>query len=274
MTSFKLASSPLPGPARSGPMVHVAVVPKVYFYPSVDGVEYKNELEADGQKHLHTYGFGKLYVVRFNTIVAEYEARGGPKETFKGDDGHIHSPIPPGNYVLSAAIQYTTPNWPNSCIPWGAQIRKAPNDEIQYDSGSGWQYATGSPKAKMNEALRNYWARLGKPPLSESELNKNAREQFDINPDDPRKTLVAVWQRNDFGQWAFALLKDGKKTGFFIHTTPDDELTPNGTPIQLGSSHGCIHMRPVDRNEAKEKKYLDRGVTLHVTAFNAKGRPV
>jgi lipoprotein-anchoring transpeptidase ErfK/SrfK len=115
---------------------------------------------------------------------------------------------------------------------------------------------------------------MGKPPLSESELNKNAREQFDINPDDPTKTLVAVWQRNDFGQWAFALLKDGKKTGFFIHTTPDDELTPNGTPIQLGASHGCIHMRPVDRNEAKEKKYLDRGVTLHVTAFNAKGRPV
>jgi hypothetical protein len=273
MTSFKLASSPLPGPARSGPIIHVAVVPKLYFYPSVDGVEYKNELEADGDSHPHTYGFGKLYVVRSNTIVAEYEARGGPKETFKGDDRHIHSPIPPGDYVLSATIRYTTPNWPDSCVPWGAQIREAPNGEVQYDSGAGWQYATGSPKAAMNVAFRSYWARMGNPPLSESELNEEAKRQFAVNPKRPREGLVTVWQRNDFGQWAFALLKDGKKTGFFIHTTPRDELTPKGTPIQLGSSHGCIHMRPVDRNEAKEKKYLDRGVILHVTDFDTKGRP-
>lgn len=259
-------------------MVHVAVKTKLYFYPSARGVEYKEEPEFGKKKWVqHTYGFGMIYVVRAGTIVAEYEARGGPKEKFKGEDRHIHSSIPPGDYVLSAALKYTTPNWPNSCIPWGAKIRETSDHEIEYNPGSGWIHATGSPQATMNVAARNLLVRINERPLNadeEAALNDFAKLFFDVDPKHRTGTIVSVWQRNDFGEWAFSLQQGGKKSGFFIHTTPEDELTPKGTAVQLDYSHGCIHMRPVDRNEAKDKGYLQKGAILHVAAFDAKGPPV
>ncbi len=276
MNSYNLATAPLPGPARSGPVVHVTVRTEVYFYPSEDGVEHKEESEIHGGKKVsrqHTYGFGKIYVVRGKTVVATYLARGGPKEKFNGADRHTHSPIPPGDYPLSAAIQYTTPNWPNSSIPWGARIRTASNREVEYNPGTGWELATGSPKAPMNAAVGNLLTRMrGYPPTkAEAEqLNVVARQYFDVDQDQPTGTLVTVWQRNDFGEWAFALLQNGRKSGFFIHTTPDDELDSTRA---LEPSHGCIHMRPIDRNEAKKEGYLGRGIILHVAAFGAKGPP-
>ena len=101
-------------------------------------------------------------------------------------------------------------------------------------------------------------------------MNGWAQQMFNVNPHQRGGPLVKVWQRNDFGQWAFALLQNGNRTGFFIHTTPADELDPTRA---LEPSHGCIHMRPVDRNGAKEKGYFRRGVILHVAAFGAKGPP-
>jgi hypothetical protein len=256
--------------------VHVTAKTDVYFYPSEDGVEYCEEVEIHGSKKAtrrHTYGFGKIYIVRGGAIIAQYSARGGPKEKFKGNDRHIHSSIQPGDYVLSAAIQYTTPNWPNSCIPWGAQIRRASDGEVEYNASIGWQHATGSPEAQMNKAVASLVKRTRGYPPTEAEaeqVNELAKQYFDVDPDQPTGDLVKVWQRNDFGEWAFALLQNGKRTGFFIHTTPDDELDPTHA---LEPSHGCIHMRPIDRNAAKTKGYLARGLIIHVKAFGAKGPP-
>jgi len=272
--SHRLAPGRLPGPTRAGPVVHVSARTEVYFYPSQDGVERVQAAEMNGRKvdvRWHTYGFGRIYVTRAKSVVAAYEARGGPKETFADVEGHIRSPIPPGDYVLGAAEHYTTSNWYMSSIPWGARIKRARGGEIEYDDGSGWKRATGSPDAPMTSAIRKFLARSGRvTPAVEARLDQLARAQFDINPDSPTGTLVSVWQRNDFGEWAFALLRGGKRTGFYIHTTPEDELDATH---KLDSSHGCIHMRPVDRNEAKSKSYFARGTVLHVAAFDAKGPP-
>ena len=279
MSTFRLASKAIPGPARSGPIVHVSVATKLYFYPADAGTEHIKEWELDKSKGkiLHTYGFGTIYVMQGGSILADYPARGGPKETFIGEDRHTHSAIPPRAYVLGKAVQYTTRNWPNSSIPWGARIRRASNGEIEFDSGSGWQYATGSATAPMTEACHRLFVREERRPPNPDEsirLDEKARKYFDVKPRKPTGTLVDVWQRNDFGEWAFSLQRDGTKTGFFIHTTPDDEIaTSNGQTVDLSESHGCIHMRPADRNEAKDKGYFKAGATLRVFGFDDKGPP-
>jgi lipoprotein-anchoring transpeptidase ErfK/SrfK len=87
--------------------------------------------------------------------------------------------------------------------------------------------------------------------------------------------LVSVWKRNDFGEWAFAIFQDKVKMGYFIHTTPDDEISRrSGAVSSLSFSHGCIHMFPDDRNDAKNKGYLKKGFSLKVLGFDAKGPPV
>ncbi len=282
MPTFRLASNAIPGPARSGAIVHVTAATKLFFYPADSGIEYKSEKELDAKgrskgKIRHTYGFGTIYVMRGGSILADYPTRGGPKETFIGQDKHTHSPIPPRTYVLGKAVQYTTRNWPNSSIPWGASIRRASNGEIEFNPGSGWQHATGSATAPMTEACRRLFVRMnGKQPnrTDSIRLNEEARTYFDVDQDDPTGTLVDIWQRNDFGAWAFSLQRDGTKTGFFIHTTPEDEIaTLNGLTVNLSASHGCIHMRPADRNEAKDKGYFKAGATLRVFGFDDKGPP-
>jgi hypothetical protein len=260
-------------------MVHVEAATKLYFYPADSGTQYIKEWELDTSKGKirHTYGFGTIYVMQGGSILADYPARGGPKETFIGRDRHTHSAIPPRTYVLGKAVQYTTRNWPNSSIPWGAKIQRAANGEIQFDLGSGWKYATGSPTAPMTEACRRLFVRMNRKQPNSAEaatLNEEAKEYFDVDPDHPTETLVDVWHRNDFGAWAVSLQRDGVKTGFFIHTTPEDEITTlNKGTVNLSPSHGCIHMRPADRNEAKEKRYFKAGATLKVFGFDGKGPP-
>lgn len=111
-------------------------------------------------------------------------------------------------------------------------------------------------------------------PSQEAQLNELAKRYFDVDPDEPKGNLVSVWQRNDFGEWAFAILRDGAATGFFIHTTPEDETAPSGQKINLSFSHGCIHMVPSDRNEAKREGYLKEGIHLTVLDFDAGGPPL
>jgi len=279
---YELAKHALAGPSRSGPIVHVSVPLMAFFYPADRGREYveEEELDARGKSKgdiRHTYGFGTLYIMRGSSVIKKYPARGGPKETFVGADGHTHSPIPPRTYVLGAASHYTTSSWPNSSIPWGAKIRRADDGEIQYDHGSGWQYATGAPSAPMTLACRNLFHRRyhkAPTPFQEVQLNELAKKYFDVDPDNPTGNLVSVWQRNDFGEWAFAILRDGTATGFFIHTTPEDETSPSNQKTNLSFSHGCIHMVPADRNEAKKEGYLKKGVRLTVHGFDAVGPPI
>jgi lipoprotein-anchoring transpeptidase ErfK/SrfK len=257
-------------------MVHVQVPIELFFYPSALGVEMLRDEMPGGTEdrpnwEFHTYGFGVLYVVSGKSILAAYQARGGPKETFRGADGHVKSPIPPGKYTLGKPEHHVTPNWSFSSIPWGAQIRQAKNGEIQFDDGSGWKFATGSDDAPMTRAVRHENAKT-KPPLTRAKINQIAIENFDVNPDEPTKVIVSVWQRNDFGEWAFRL--NGGSPGFFIHTTPESELADDPNDVKLDPSHGCIHMRPVDRKDAMDLGYLRKGVVIHVMAFDAKGAPV
>lgn len=261
MTTWRLSAKRLQGTNRgSHPVVHVRVRPRLVFFPAdrINGPD---------------FWLGTIYVVVAGQTVAHFVACGGPK---KGDDdrGHSAGPTPAGQYVLGSKHHHVTPNWPNSCIPWGAAIRRAANGEVQFNDGSGWKMATGDG-APMNKALATARNRAKRPPYSTERLRAMARAAFLLEPDgDGDGPLVTIWQRNDFGQWAFNLRRDGRNTVYYIHTTPEDELaTAALQDFLLGQSHGCIHVRPTDRDAMIDLGYLAAGAHLQVTGYDDKGPP-
>jgi hypothetical protein len=52
---------------------------------------------------------------------------------------------------------------------------------------------------------------------------------------------------------------------FFIHTTPKDEAASQ--PLDLQQSHGCLHIRPKERDTMIEKGYLTEGVRVVVKRY-------
>ena len=61
-----------------------------------------------------------------------------------------------------------------------------------------------------------------------------------------------MWQRNDFGQWPFALIARTEiEKGSFIHTTPHDELDSSRASRAVPRMHPYATDR---RKEAKERK--------------------
>ena len=90
----------------------------------------------------------------------------------------------------------------------------------------------------------------------------------------PGGTLKPSWDLNDFGKWSWNLLKHGARTAYYIHTTPDDErATAAHKGFLLSQSHGCIHIRPLDRDDMMKKGYLHSGREVEVKHYGEKGPP-
>jgi hypothetical protein len=267
MPNWTLSQAPLPGAARGGhPVVHVQARPRLVFFPA-------DKISHDTQRgDSEDFWLGTIYVVVGGQTVAHFTACGGPRRG-SPDRGHTAGQTPAGNYTLGPRHHHVTKNWPNSCIPWGASIRRAVNGEVEFDDGSGWKPATGDG-APMNMAIirSNVLARLPVPPPED--IREAARQAFAARPSDPNGPLVTIWRRNDFGIWAFNLRHQGKGTPYYIHTTPEDERdAANGRAFSLAQSHGCIHIRPNDRDTMMEEGYLDAGIHIEVRDYRAKGPP-
>jgi hypothetical protein len=82
-----------------------------------------------------------------------------------------------------------------------------------------------------------------------------------------RPTIPEKWNLNDFGKLAFLL----KGTSAFIHTTPETEaMQSNKLPELLTMSHGCIHIKPSDRDVMVSQGYLQAGVRIIVRPYRAR----
>jgi hypothetical protein len=151
--------------------------------------------------------------------------------------------------------------------------------------GGVWRKATGSKgevtaaQVRAEERARRGQPDMGSLPLSEIQreifMNRamnHARVRFFDGS--TGKLISPTWKQNDFGVWAWNLTRDGARSTYYVHTTPDDEkATEEGTPVSLAQSHGCIHLRPKDRDEMMEKGYLAKGVVLIVKPYTDKGPP-
>jgi hypothetical protein len=247
-------------------VVHVRARPRLVFFPADKINRNRNAGDTDG------FWLGTIYVVLGGQVVANYAACGGPKEG-QPDQGHSAGPTPPGHYTLGLRHHHVTLNWWPSCIPWGASIRRAENGEVEFDDGNGWKPATGDG-APMNIALVRSRAIAMLPALAPEIVRRAARQAFAVDPTNPTSPLVTIWERNDFGKWAFNLRCDGKSTPYYVHTTPTDEYaTAHNLAFSLVQSHGCIHVRPDDRDKMMTEGYLAAGIHLEVKPYDAKGPP-
>ena len=83
-----------------------------------------------------------------------------------------------------------------------------------------------------------------------------------------------IWEKNDFGRWGWNLRRNGKATGFFVHTTPEDEAaTATAKAVYLTNSHGCVHVAPLERDMMIARGYLQAGVDFEVRSYSEKGPP-
>ena len=204
-------------------------------------------------------GTGLLYVKVKRNIVAGYPARGGPPIKFK-DMRHTAGPTPSAIYTLGRGKPHTTSAWPTSQIAYGAELRWASdNKNVQFlaPGSKRWAYATQVPGTGVK-------CGLSKPFVTAHLLDPKHRipgVKWD-------RDLPDIYKLNDFGAMAWNMQRGGKRTPFYVHTTPLDEMTRElGREVALDTSHGCLHILPRHRDEMIARGYLQPGVMFVVKQY-------
>lgn len=239
---------------------------RLIIYPYDQKQPYKTYNSAGQQEEVFA---GSLWVMNGNHEVVDIVA-GPPPDRQKSDrGGHYAESTAAGIYVLDKGEAHTSAGWPASVVPWGAEIREQ-NGIIQYRIGNQWRDATG-PRGTVTQASRLFFARTPNAKVSPQEIESSARSLFI----DPRTgKLSPTYKNNDFGVISWNMKLNGKRTALYIHTTPANEWsTANGSNVVLGQSHGCIHIRPVDRDMLMKKGYLKEGTIVEVKKYGEAGPP-
>lgn len=186
---------------------------------------------------LHFYpGVHTLVVIKSKVIKYRFKAWGGPA-AMGSDPRMAEEPTWPGTYVIHSANPYRTPSWPMSKITWGTSLRDMPkSNDVWYLLASGkWGSVKNDIGMSRHDLVRLYHKMYGEMKI-------------------PKK-----WVFNDFGPIAIRWFKDENKnrkldanerlSGQMFHTTPDNEAeNSQGNPVVLVPSHGCIHLKPSDRD--------------------------
>ena len=211
----------------------------------------RDDWYSDGEAQLHFFSRQKrLLFTNGKRIVAEAPAWGGVAvERWKPSEGMRPQETTPGTYVISGHGPYVTKTWKYSRIPWGTPLTVDPSGKyILYKGGTG----------------RNPWLRLDQqiPGMDAVKLKSEYGELYGRNPgihDSNGDGIPETWVFNDFGPYAIRYFRDRNRNrkldagenlmGEMIHTTPQNEMqTAQHQPVQLDFSHGCIHVKPVDRD--------------------------
>ena len=206
---------------------------------------------------LHFYpGQNILAVLNGGKVTKRFVAYGGPEHG--GSDPRMPEiPTTPGTYIIHHTHAYSTPSWPMSKIKWGTPLKDMwpGKDDIWYQLPSGkW----GSVKNAIG--------------ISRSDLISYYQALYNI------KKSPDKWLFNDFGPVAIRFFKDlngnkildGKESlsGEMIHTTPLNEAEfVNGDPITMKHSHGCIHIKPQDRNVLQGMGLFKNGIVFKVHTY-------
>lgn len=207
---------------------------------------------------LHFYPGEHLLVVYDDKgkLVGTYEAWGGPPK--KGSDPRMaEEPTWPGAYLIGQAHPYSTPTWPMSKIKWSTLLKDMPaKNDVWYALPSGkWGSVSKDVGASRTELIEHHFKLYNE------------------------RIIPKTWVFNDFGPIAIRWFKDlngngrldGRESlsGQMFHTTPDNEAQQaRGLPLALVSSHGCIHIKPPDRDELFKIKAFKEGTPFIVHKYH------
>ncbi len=221
-------------------------------------------------EEVHFYPGSKIMVyLEDNKVKAIAEAWGGPrtKQARRPDEKMAAEPTAAGQFVIDGLETYRTDSWQMSKIAWGTPIRGSRIDtrRIEYLSSSGkWRPSTIMIDEKVEVRVPNGGSKIKtrRRLLTTADvqwLNKFLRGSRDF-PD--------TWLFSDFGPVAVRYYYDRNRnrrrdaneplSGEMIHTTQVNEGESyrfnDSSQVHLYDSHGCIHIKPIDR-----QKFLDAG---------------
>jgi len=212
---------------------------------------------------VHFYPGQHLLIVKKNGIkFAEFEAMGGPSKV--GNDPYMaEEPTTAGHFIIYKTEAYRTPTWPMSKLSWGTKLRDMPS------KGDIW-YALPSGKWGGLNQLYNTPVR--------SAIMEMHKELYG------KAIVPESWVFNDFGPTAIRWFKDfnGNKvldgnerlSGQMFHTTPENEAEEaTGSTIRLVPSHGCIHLKPNDRDRLFTLGAFKRGTSFTVHKYHERYKP-
>jgi hypothetical protein len=208
-----------------------------------------------------------LYLVD-GKVRLKAEAWGGPpvKEARGRGERMGREPTYSGVFVIDGIAPYKTNTWPRSKIPWGTPIResRAKAGRIEYQEPSGkWRPLV--IKGKDGE-------------LTANDLIGIYEFRYGLSNGFPK-----TWFLNDFGPKAIRYYRDRNKNrrrdanepleGEMIHTTDYNEAQSEhyeGKPseVELDESHGCIHIRPIDRDIFIATDAFRQGMTLIIHRYD------
>lgn len=165
-----------------------------------------------------------------------------------------------GKYVIHSVEPYRTATWEWSRIAWGTPLKLSPDGKhVLYQTGvaaGAWSSVENKIAVATPATIAEYYYQL-----------------YGV------RQIPNQWVFNDFGVKAVRYYKDANHnkvldkgeslSGEMIHTTPTDEAnTFLGNPVQLQSSHGCIHLKPLDRDAFEAIGAFKRGTDFIVHGYS------
>ncbi|AZZ91983.1 hypothetical protein EUZ85_15080 [Hahella sp. KA22] len=208
---------------------------------------------------VHFYpGQHLLVVLNGARVIAKFEAMGGPASI--GSDPRMpEEPTWAGEYVIDKAHPYHTPSWLLSRLKWGTPLKDMPGkNDVWYQMSNGmWASVKNDLGLSRNEIIKQYF------------------DLYSVNK------VPDKWVFNDFGPVAIRWYKDTNKnnkldgkevlSGQMFHTTPIDEArTARGLSVNLVPSHGCIHLKPGDRDKLMSLSAFKQGTRFIVHEYHEK----
>ena len=173
-----------------------------------------------------------------------------------------------GTYVVQSFAPYQTKTWQWSRLAWGTPLRvEGDNRLLFYDARTDkWRRVDEViPEVTLADIRERFLA------LYKDGKDSDDRWRYDRDGDG----IPDQWIFNDFGPYALRYFVDRNRNrtldageslmGEMIHTTVEDEAhSLRGMSVALQHSHGCIHIRPADREGMVRAGAFRRGTLLIV----------
>jgi hypothetical protein len=220
---------------------------------------------ANKREEVHFYPGDKILVYLVEgKVKLKAEAWGGPSKRQRRRPGEriAAGPTSPGTFIIDHIESYRTSTWDWSRVRWGTRIRMSQRrfEQAEYELSSGrWASLTRDFGWSVEDIKAAHKALYG------------------------HRKFPDRWIFNDFGPIAVRYYRDRNANrkrdaseplmGQMIHTTPDNEAQwtryPEDTSkVNLVPSHGCIHVKPIDRDAFLEAGAFRPGMTLIVFRYD------